>query len=179
MKQTDTNRLPFLETRRLVLRPPAEGDFETWAELLADAEVTRYIGGTQPRSVAWRTMAMHSGSWNLRGCGLFSVIERASGRCIGRVGPWFPEGWPKPEMGWSLVRSAWGQGFATEAASAALAWTFAALGWEEVVHYIEPGNGASIAVAERIGSSLLGETALPPPVASDTTFLVYGQARSD
>lgn len=122
-------------------------------------------------------MAMHAGSWLLRGSGLFSVIDRDTGQCIGRVGPWFPEGWPEPEVGWSFIRSAWGQGFATEAARTVVSWTFGTLGWDRVVHYIEPGNIPSLAVAERIGSRLLGETTLPPPIPSDKTFLVYGQSR--
>lgn len=177
MTNLNPPRLSELRTERLLLRPPVESDFDAWADLLGDEEVTRYIGGPQPRSVAWRTMAMHAGSWLLRGCGLLSVIDRNTGHWIGRVGPWFPEGWPEPEIGWSFIRSAWGQGFATEAASAVISWTFDNLGWDRVVHYIEPENTSSIAVAERIGSRLLGETSLPPPISTDQLFLVYGQSR--
>ena len=169
--------LPELRTDRLILRPPIQEDFDAWAEFSADEQVTRHIGGPQSRAAAWRTMAMHSGSWLLKGFGLFSVIERKSGDWIGRAGPWYPEAWPDPEIGWSLARSAWGQGYATEAASAALAWAFDALGWERVVHYITPENLASIAVAERIGSSRQGETLLPPPIPASQTFIVYGQQR--
>lgn len=169
---------PELHTERLMLRPPIDRDFAAWADLLGDEEVTRYIGGPQPPSVAWRTMAMHAGSWALRGYGLFSVIDRGTGNCIGRVGPWFPQGWPQPEIGWSFIRSAWGHGFAIEAARTALAWTFANLGWDHIVHYIEPGNQASIAVAERIGSKLQGEARLPRPISPEKPFLVYGQSRA-
>lgn len=120
-------------------------------------------------------MAMHAGSWHLRDYGLFSVVERASGAWIGRAGPWQPEGWPAPEIGWSLKRAAWRQGYATEAARAAVEWAFHALAWTEVVHYITRKNAASIAVAEKIGSRLIGETTLPLPSPPNLTFLVYGQ----
>lgn len=168
-----------LRTPRLILRPPVQGDLKAWADLLGDEEVTRYIGGVQPRSVAWRTMAMHAGSWALVGYGLFSVVQRSTGHCIGRVGPWFPEGWPAPEIGWSFARSSWGQGYATEAARTVLDWAFRNLGWSQVVHYIEPGNDASIGVARRIGSNYVGATTLPPPISAGVEFLVYGQNRSN
>ena len=101
--------LPQLETTRLRLRPPALADFERWAELAADAEATRFIGGLQPRAVAWRSFAAMVGMWRLTGIAMFSVIEKDSGRWVGRLGPWRPEGWPGTEVGWSLHRDAWGK----------------------------------------------------------------------
>lgn len=169
--------LPVIHTDRLILRPPSPEDFDAWADFSADEEVMRYIGGTQPRSVAWRTMAMHAGSWHLKGFGLFSVLERTSGKWIGRAGPWQPDGWPEPEIGYSLARENWGRGYASEAASAALAWAFETLRWTKAVHYIIPENLASIAVAKKIGSQFLAETLLPPPISSEQTFLIYGQSR--
>ncbi len=169
--------LPEIRTERLVLRPPSAEDFDAWADFSADEEVMRYIGGTQPRSVAWRTMAMHVGSWHLKGFGLFSVLEQKSGMWIGRAGPWQPDSWPEPEIGYSFARYAWGQGYASEAASAALAWAFETLRWTNAVHYIVSENLASIAVAKKIGSQFLAETSLPPPIAPEQKFLVYGQDR--
>ena len=107
---------PTLETSRLLLRPPAFDDFEPWAALLADPEAARFIGGAQGRAAAWRNLALMTGAWALQGFSNFSVIEKASGRWIGRAGPWHPEGWPGPEVGWAFDRSAWGRGYATEAA---------------------------------------------------------------
>jgi RimJ/RimL family protein N-acetyltransferase len=166
---------PQIRTERLILRPPVEEDFEEWAAFSADPLVMEHLGGPQPRAVAWRMMAMHAGSWQLRGYGLFSVIEHSSGAWLGRAGPWRPEGWPEPEIGWSLRRDAWGKGYATEAARAAMEWAFDVLGWVRVRHYITRENAASIAVAERLGSRYLGETILPPPSPSELLFLVYGQ----
>ena len=154
---------PTLETARLVLRPPREEDLDGWAELMGDEVSARYIGGQMGRAAAWRAMATMTGSWVLKGFGMFSVVEKASGRWIGRVGPWQPEQWPGTEVGWGLVKSAWGKGYALESAEAAITWSFDALGWDEVIHIIALGNLRSQALAERLGAANAGPTRMPPP----------------
>jgi RimJ/RimL family protein N-acetyltransferase len=164
---------PSLETDRLLLRPPAAQDLDGWAEMMADDEAARFLGGAQPREVAWRGMASMAGSWALMGFGMFSVIEKASGQWVGRLGPWQPEGWPGTEVGWGLVRSAWGKGYATEGAAAAIDWAFDNLGWDEVIHCIDPDNLGSIRVAERLGSVRRGQTQLPPPYETQSVDVWY------
>ena len=154
---------PTLETARLILRPPREEDLDGWAELMGDAESAHYIGGPMGRPAAWRAMATMAGSWLLRGFGMFSVLEKETGRWIGRVGPWQPEGWPGTEVGWGLLRSAWGNGYARESAEAAITWAFDVLGWREVVHIIAPGNARSQDLARRLGATNAGPTRMPPP----------------
>ncbi len=168
---------PTLITERLLLRPPEAEDFEAWAALMGDEESARFIGGVQPAALAWRNMATVTGAWTLRGFSMFSVIERADGRWIGRVGPWFPHGWPSPEVDWGLIRDAWGQGYAQEAATACLDWVFDALGWPKVIHCIDPANQASIALARRLGSTFRGQAILPPPI--DATVDVWGQSAAN
>src|SRR5690606_5634493 len=90
---------PVIETERLVLRVPRIGDFDRFAELLGDEEAARHIGGHAPRGAAWRRFLQQPGAWMLQGFGMFSVIERASGRWVGQAGPWRPEGWPGNEIG--------------------------------------------------------------------------------
>ena len=99
---------PTLETERLILRPPVLEDFEGVAELLADEEAARHIGGHMPREAAWRRFLQMPGAWAMQGFAMFSVVDKASGRWLGRAGPWQPEGWPGTEVGWSFLRSAWG-----------------------------------------------------------------------
>lgn len=152
-----------LETERLILRPPVREDYEPWAAFVADEEAMRYIGGVQARSPAWRSLAAMAGSWQLQGFAMFSVIEKASGRWIGRVGPWQPEGWPGTEVGWSIVRTAWGKGYGPEAATASIDWVFDHLGWAEVIHTIDPENRNSKAVAAKLGSRYLRMDELPEP----------------
>lgn len=165
-----------LDTPRLVLRPPRTEDFAPWAELLADPEAAHFIGGPVPRSLAWRALMVMAGAWQLQGFAMFSVIEKATGRWIGRLGPWYPEGWPGTEVGWGLVRDCWGRGYATEGASAAMDWAFITLGWTEVIHSIAPDNHASQAVARKLGSRNRGPGRLPPPF-EDSPVEIWGQTR--
>lgn len=167
---------PILETERLILRPTAAEDFEGWAALMGDADNSRYIGGPQPRPVAWRGFLGMAGAWAIQGYAMFSVIEKASGRWIGRLGPWQPEGWPGTEVAWGLLREAWGKGYATEGAAAAIDWAFDHLGWTEVIHTIAPDNLASQQVARKLGSALLGPGRLPEPF-QDHSIEIWGQRR--
>jgi RimJ/RimL family protein N-acetyltransferase len=151
----------ILDTGRLILRPPEQDDLDGWARFTADAESMTYLGGALSRAEAWRAWATVAGSWRLMGFGPFSVIEKASGQWIGRAGPWFPEGWPDREVGWMFLTEARGQGYATEAATACLDFVFDSLGWDRVIHVIDPRNLASQRVASRLGSTLQGPVTLP------------------
>jgi RimJ/RimL family protein N-acetyltransferase len=168
---------PTLETKRLVLRPPVADDFEAWAAFSADEETMRHLGGVQPRELAWRGMCTVAGAWVVRGFSMFSVIEKATGRWVGRLGPWEPEGWPGTEVGWGLIREAWGRGYATEGAAAAIDWAFETLGWTEVVHTIDPANLNSQNVARRLGSTRLRQAQMPPPFTGQVLD-VWGQSRA-
>jgi len=165
-----------IETDRLILRPTAAEDFEAWAAFMGDPESNRFLGGAQPRAIAWRNFMTMAGCWSIHGYGMFSVIERSSGRWVGRLGPWHPEGWPGHEIGWGLLRDTWGKGYAPEGAAASMDWAFDNLGWNEVIHSINPENHASIAVARKLGSTLLGPGKLPPPFEDDVVDL-WGQTR--
>ena len=164
-----------LETARLLLRPPCAEDFAAFAAFCADPLPMQHLGGVQAPSVAWRSLATLTGSWHLLGYSMFSVIEKDSGRWVGRVGPWQPHGWPGPEVGWSIVADRWGRGYAAEAARAAIDWAFDTLGWEQVIHTIAPDNHNSQAVARKLGSQVLHATRLPPPHEVDVE--VWGQSR--
>ena len=111
-----------IETPRLILRPPRLEDLDAWAEMITDELSARFIGGVMPRPISWRQLMTVIGSWHAHGFAMFSVIERSSGRWIGRLGPWMPEGWPGPEIGWAIARDCWGRGYAGEGASAATNW---------------------------------------------------------
>lgn len=166
-----------LETPRLLLRPPQLEDFEDWAAFMAaDGDYLRYIGGPQPRSPAWRSLMSVIGSWAAMGYGFFSVFEKSSGRWIGRLGPWQPEGWPGPEVGWGIVESQGGKGYASEGAAAAMDWAFEHLGWSEVIHSIDTGNLGSKGVAAKLGSRYLRQDRLPAPF-DDKDIEIWGQSR--
>jgi len=152
-----------IETARLILRPPEEPDLDSWAALHADAEATRFIGGVQSRGQSWRSMAAEAGSWRMKGYGMYSVIEKASGAWVGRVGPHWPEGYPGLEVGWAVLRAHWGQGFAKEAAEAAVDEVFRRLDYDQLIHLIDPENLRSIRLAESLGAHCAGAQQLPDP----------------
>ncbi|MDP3852172.1 GNAT family N-acetyltransferase [Phenylobacterium sp.] len=166
---------PTLETARLILRPPIAEDFDAWAAFVADEEAGRFLGGAQPRPVAWRGMCTMTGAWTVAGFSMFSVVEKASGAWVGRLGPWSPDGWPGTEVGWGIAREHWGKGYAPEGATAAIDWAFDQLGWTEVIHCIDPGNVNSQNVARRLGSTILRHAVLPPPLNDSVD--VWGQTR--
>jgi RimJ/RimL family protein N-acetyltransferase len=117
-----------------------------------------------------------AGAWALTGVAMFSVLEKETGRWVGRLGPWRPADWPGPEVGWGIVREAWGRGYATEGATAAIDFAFDQLGWDEVIHCIDPDNFASQAVARRLGSANRGPGRLPAPY-EDARIDIWGQSR--
>jgi len=166
---------PTILTERLILRPPAQEDFERWAAFMA-SDHARFVGGPAPRSTAWRFFATMAGSWVVKGFGMFSVVERRTERWVGRVGPWMPEGWPGPEVGWGISPDATGMGYASEAAAASIDFAFDELGWTEVIHCIDPANTASQGVARRLGSRVIGPGRMPPPYDEVPTE-IWGQTR--
>jgi len=164
-----------LETPRLRLRQFREADLDAYAEMCADPEVMRYIGTgvTLSRPDAWRSMAGMLGHWKLRGYGMWALELQSTRELVGRAGFLDPPGWPGFELGWFLGRRHWGNGYAVEAASAALRYALDELGRERVISLIRPGNMRSIRVAEALGERLAGETELLGNKA-----LVYEATRS-
>lgn len=148
--------IPTLETERLRLRPWRESDLDPYLELTSDPEAMRHLGGGEvmDRELTWRNIALILGHWALRGYGFWAVEEKASGAFVGRVGLWYPEGWPAMEVGWALLRRHWGKGYAAEAGRASLDHAWRDLRAEHVISLIFPENRRSIGVAERIGEKL-------------------------
>ena len=166
--------MTILETPRLRLRMFREDDFDAYAEMMADPEVMRYLpqGGSLPRPEAWRNMAAMLGHWKLRGFGPWAVEEQASGEFVGRIGPFWPAGWPGLELIWAIRPQSWGQGYATEGARVALEYLFDEMGSNHVISLIRPQNTASIRVAEKINQRLQGRMEFYGSAA-----LVYGICR--
>lgn len=154
---------PVLFTERLLLRVPMAEDLDAWAEFAAESETMRFIGGARSRAEAWRDLCQMAGAWSIRGYAMFSVIERGTGRWVGRIGPWMPDGWPGTEVGWAVSAAFAGRGYAHEAAVATMDYAVDVLGWSEVIHTTAPDNAASIRLAERLGSTNGGPVPLPPP----------------
>lgn len=156
---------PSLDTPRLTLRAHIAADFEDSYAMWSDPRTVRFIGGApSTRDRAWSRLLNFAGLWPLLGFGYWAVRERETGAYVGEVGfadfhrgtdPAFDG---EPEMGWVLHPASHGQGFATEAVTAALAWADAALPHPRTVCMIDPANAASIAVARKTGFSDWTET---------------------
>lgn len=154
------DNIPILETERLRLRPHGVLDFGELAEMWADSEVSRYIGGRPlSREDSWARLLRYAGHWQLLGYGYWLVEERGSGKYIGDIGfgnykrdipaPESLRG--APECGWVLTRHAQGRGYATEAVRAVLAWGEHQFGPRDSFCVIHPDNRASIRVALKCG----------------------------
>lgn len=167
---------PRIETERLILRLPRVEDFDRYAELHANEDAARFIGGAVPRAAAWRKFLQMPGAWAMQGFAMFSVEDKASGRWLGQMGPWRPEGWPGNEIGYAFHPDAWGRGYALESATAAIDWAFERLGWSEIIHCIDPDNLPSQRVAHGLGSTLKGPGRLPAPF-QDHAVDIWGQSR--
>jgi RimJ/RimL family protein N-acetyltransferase len=149
---------PVLRTARLTLRPYCAGDADAVAAMMGDDEVMRHLGGRGiGREEAWRKLLCCHAGWSLFGFGYWAVERRSDGVMIGQAGfadfqrEMAPSIAGLPEMGWLFAREAAGQGYATEAAAAGLAWIDAALRPAETVAIIDEANLASIRVAEKCG----------------------------
>jgi len=148
-----------LLTDRLALRLFRQDDFEAHAEICADPEVMRYIrAGPLSRADAWWQIARYLGHWQLRGYGIWAVIERSSDRLIGHLGFLNPEGGHGFELGWALARHAWGKGYALEGTRAAVRHAFTALDRDHIFCLIHPENARSIRLAKRLGATPEGDT---------------------
>jgi len=149
--------IPVLETERLLLRGMAPADAPALAVIHGDPEVVRFIGGQADPSLpgAYDKVLLYTGHWALYGCGKWAVVEKATGKLVGRTG--FldsPHEWPGVELGWTFGRASWGKGYATESALAARDWAFERLGIDRVLSMIDPANTSSQRVARRIGETV-------------------------
>lgn len=157
---------PTLLTPRLTLRPHRATDLAVCFSLWSDPDVVRHIGGVpQDRQAVWFRLLRYAGMWSLLGYGMWLVEERESGRFLGEAGLLSAErGLPAlegvPEAGWVLGPASWGRGMATEAMSAVLQWADANLSTQSIRCVIEPDNGGSVKVADKLGFALYAQAEL-------------------
>ena len=143
-----------LRTQRLVLRDFRIEDMDDLLHVFGDAEVMRFGDGMQsPEWVAgWLSACVES--YRRRGFGPYAVVRRGQEELIGYCGLFpFPDvnGKEEIEIGYRLRRSAWGQGYAAEAALAVRDYALGVLRIPRLIAIIDPENAASIRVAKKIG----------------------------
>lgn len=144
-----------LTTERLVLRQWRESDRAPVAALNADPSVMEHFPATLNRAESDALVDRLGGDIDRRGFGFWALERRSDDAFLGFTGisvpPYDAPFMPAVEIGWRLARDAWGQGYATEAARAALAHGFDEVGLDEIVSFTATVNLRSIAVMERIG----------------------------
>lgn len=143
--------IPTLETARLTLRAPRPDDAAPFAAFYG-SDRARFVGGPRAPWESWRYLAEVIGHWALRGFGRWIVEDRASRLPVGLVGLHHPLDWPEPEIGWMIFGGAEGRGFAREAAEAARAHAYGALGWPTAISLVAPENTRSAGLAARLGA---------------------------
>ena len=145
--------IPELTTERLLLRGFRDADREPFAAMNGDPAVMEHFPATLTRRESDALLDRIGARWASDGHDLWAVERLGDGAFLGFTGlarlAWLPA--DRPEIGWRFVRSAWGHGYATEAARAALRFGFEALGVPEIVSVTTVGNERSRAVMERIG----------------------------
>ncbi|WP_326573556.1 GNAT family N-acetyltransferase [Streptomyces sp. NBC_00487] len=143
-----------LRTDRLLLRDWRESDLVPWAALNADPEVRKYFPGVLTSEQSAASTASFQADLDRRGWGWWAVEVRATGEFIGFAGldP-VDEGMPFSgvEAGWRLARTAWGHGYATEAARAVVHFGFDHLRLPEILAVTTATNLRSRAVMRRLG----------------------------
>ncbi len=146
--------MPDLETDRLILRRWRARDVEPYAALTADPEVMAWLGGVMTEGEARAHIDRMEAHFDRHRFGRWAIERREDGAFLGYAGvqaiwPGLPvAGW---ECGWRLVRSAWGFGYASEAARAAVADVFARTDLAEVLAFTAEANARSRAVMARCG----------------------------
>jgi RimJ/RimL family protein N-acetyltransferase len=144
-----------IETPRLCLRQWRESDREPYATMNADPAVMEFFESPQSRAASDASIAAWQAQLIANGWSNWAVELRDSAQFIGFTGLSVPRRTfsfsPCVEIGWRLARTAWGCGYATEAARACLRIAFEDLALPEVVSFTAIGNQRSRAVMERIG----------------------------
>jgi len=145
---------PVIATERLLLREWRDPDLEAFIVMNADPVVMRFFPETYSRERTRRFVARIGECWAERGYGLWAVERKDTAGFIGYVGLWpatFPAHFtPAVEVGWRLAADQWGQGYATEAARAALRYGFESVGLDEIVSFTSVTNERSWRVMERL-----------------------------
>lgn len=169
--------IPTLRTDRLILRAPRLDDAEPYmAIMMSDRAV--HMGGPFSHEMAWFDFCAETVSWQLRGYGPFSMVEKATGRFVGMSILHHAACDPEPELGWMVTTDGESQGYAFEAAIATRDYVFDTLGWDSIVSYIAPGNNRSVGLAKRLGAQSDPDAVRPDECPECLVYRHHRKARA-
>ena len=157
----------MVETPRLLIRPKVRQDAQSLHErVYGDPEVMRFLGGAFERLEQSRAFVeAHVVHQREHGFSMWTAVVRDGGEIIGDAGFLTDPGGGDVEVGVRLRRSAWGQGYATEAVGGVLRFGFETLRFDRVIGVTEVENVASIRVMKKVGMKFVrrGATEGIPP----------------
>ena len=166
-----------LETNRLLLHPIEKKDAPALTAVFGDPEVMRFGNGVQTATWVRAWIAWVRQGYDEKGYDPLAVVEKESGDLIGYCGLFYFDdinGNPEVELGYRLARSAWGQGYATEAGTAVRDHAFNTLKIKRLISLIDPANQASITVALKLGMAHTADVMLEGYTHPDNVFTVSG-----
>ncbi len=169
--------VPHLQTERLMLREYRREDFDLFADHFANPVSAAHFAPAD-RDAAWRIFCSHAGLWLLHGAGWWAVEERQTGKLVGNVGAFFREDSSVMELGWNTYSAFWGQGFANEAAAAALHHALEIRREPKVRALIAASNASSIRVAQRLGLTYEADTEMHGKAIGSYTRVRDGSVRT-
>ncbi|MEW6130982.1 MAG: GNAT family N-acetyltransferase [Acidobacteriota bacterium] len=152
--------MTVIETSRIWLQTWHPDDSSEFRYIATDPEVMRFIGNGQvwddARIASW--IAKQIVNYRTLGFSFWKLIEKSTNRLIGHSGIQYLANTGEIEIGWWLARRCWGQGFATEAASGVLDYSFENLKINRLVAIAYPENIASINIMKKIGMKFVRQT---------------------
>jgi RimJ/RimL family protein N-acetyltransferase len=142
--------MPEIETARLQLRHFTLDDFDDLFRIYSDPEVMRYLS-LRTKEQTQASLCKHIQHWQEHNFGMYAVIDKESGKMIGRCGLGFLDNTPEVELGYVFDKSYWNMGLATEASKATLNYGFEEIKLDRIVAIAKPENIASVRVIQKIG----------------------------
>lgn len=148
--------MPIVETARLHLRPLDPGDLDHHHAVVGSDSQVVWDGKARTLDESRAYLEAHRQHWDEHGFGMWAATEAATGHFLGHAGLQYLEGSDDVQVGYYLGRLAWGRGFATEAAGAALRYGFETIGLPHIVAVVRPENHASQHVLAKLGMRQVG-----------------------
>lgn len=150
----------FLETKRLLLKPTEQSDFDNLLALRSDPDVMKYAEkGIQTKNDIQHFLDITIPFQKKYGYDLCSIFEKSTGDFVGQAGLFHTTNTDEPsdvEIGFSLHKKYWGKGYATELVRALIQWGFKHLSVKRLVAFTRPENQASHYVLKKSGLISVG-----------------------
>ena len=146
----------ILETERCLVRETTVEDVDAFYELYKDKEITEYMENLfedRDEEIEY-TKSYIKNIYEFYGFGMWTILEKTSGKIIGRAGVRYREGYELPELGFMIGKAYWRQGYAYEVCKAIANYMHENYEMEQIQIFIEPENTPSILLAKKLGAYL-------------------------